>query len=100
VDNGATEGQVITVDSPTSNPDGYPYAVTIRSPDHAVLCCFEGLNMFAQRATDRDRRPQSRWREDRITFYFTTAKGAKLFVVKAHQLLPADTWFVETPSNA
>src|SRR3954453_6204306 len=83
-------------------PGGYPFEITLRSPDHAVLLCLTGLSMYAQRTTDRDQRPQSRWREgDRITFYFTTPKGVELLLVKARQLLPADTWFVEgAPASA
>jgi hypothetical protein len=76
-------------------PDGYPYAVTLRTPDDAVLCCLMGLNMYAQRVTDQDHPPESRGHDGRTTFYFTTAKGVELLLVKARQLLPADTWFVE-----
>jgi len=79
-------------------PDGYPYFVTIRSPDHAVLCCLGGLSMYAQRVIDRDKRPHSKWHEDgsRVTFWFTTSAGLETFIAKARQLLPDETWFRES----
>jgi hypothetical protein len=81
-----------------SQPEGYPYAVTVRSPDHAVLCCLSGLSMYAQRAKDRDKGPRGTWHEDgsRVTFYFSTPDGLEMFIAKANQLLPRDTWFRES----
>jgi hypothetical protein len=53
--------------------------------------------MYGQRSKDPDRPSRQKWHQepDRITFWFTTPAGLEMFIAKARQLLPPETWFKE-----